>query len=110
MQLRTNKPRLPPKRPTKLTKRPRQPLLRPPRGSTVNISTSIAAASSSAATAAAAQTPGPNDPIPNANLGLRPEQLGALAGLRAKLAIDKEAKIQDQEDITELESINQGSI
>ncbi|KAJ7716796.1 hypothetical protein B0H14DRAFT_2643781 [Mycena olivaceomarginata] len=63
---------------------------------------SIAAASSSTAAAAAAQTPGPNDPIPNANLGLRPEQLGALAGLSAKLAIDKEAKIQDQDDIMEL--------
>ncbi|KAJ7311647.1 hypothetical protein DFH08DRAFT_822420 [Mycena albidolilacea] len=66
----------------------------------VNISASISAAS----------PPGPSDPIPNTNLGLRPEQPGALAGLRAKLAIDNEAKIQDQEDITELESINEGSI
>jgi len=79
----------------------------------IDIAASIAAASSSAEAVAATATENPLDPLPTPNLGLSPEQLGELSGLRAKLAIDTQfndtgAIIQDNEDIEALESTNEG--
>ncbi|KAJ7794727.1 hypothetical protein B0H14DRAFT_2621648 [Mycena olivaceomarginata] len=77
----------------------------------IDIQASIAAASSSAAAVAATQTVNPTDPFPVNNHGLTPEELGQLAGLRAKLAIDTQfgdtaAEIKDNADIPSLESEN----
>ncbi|KAF7345679.1 hypothetical protein MVEN_01587700 [Mycena venus] len=80
----------------------------------IDITASIASASSSAAAVAATQTVNPLDPFPLNTHGLTPEQQGQLSGLRAKLAIDTQfgdtaALIQDNADIQNLISLNDGT-
>ncbi|KAJ7113101.1 hypothetical protein C8R44DRAFT_856112 [Mycena epipterygia] len=80
----------------------------------IDITASIASASSSAAAVATTFVSNPADPFNPNTFGLNPEQLGQLAGLKTKLAIDTQfndsgAITQDFEDINALESLNEGS-